>query len=83
MNSDDNPEEHPEVAEIDELLDIAAQKMLDGYEVAFEISRYDAEMLLDLWDDASHGDTEAVYSLMMEMGKLIKVLEEQMEVDER
>jgi hypothetical protein len=50
--------------------------------VAFEISRYDAEMLLDMWEDASNGDVEAVYMLMAEMGKLVGVLQEQMEDDD-
>lgn len=75
-------EPHPEEEEIREMLDIAAEKLETGYEVAFEITRYDAEMLIDLWDDASNGDVVAVYSLMAEMGKLIGVLQEQMEADE-
>lgn len=79
MNSD---EQHPEGDDIDRMLDLAAEKMSNGYEVAFEISRYDAEMLLDMWDDASNGDVEAVYLLMAEMGKLVGVLRDQMEDDD-
>lgn len=78
MSSD----EHPEATEIDHMLEVAAEKMSNGYEIAFEISRYDAEMLLDMWDDASNGDVEAVYMLMAEMGKLVGVLRDQMEDDD-
>lgn len=79
MNSDD---EHPDVDNINEMLDIAAEKMSTGYEVCFEITRYDAEVLLDTWGDASNGDVEAVYMLMAEMGKLVGVLEDIMGDDD-
>jgi hypothetical protein len=73
--SDDNPE----IEELDYQLEIAADKMNTIFEVVFEISEYDAEMLLNLWDDATAGDTQAVYALMGEIKKLIDVL--QLELD--
>jgi hypothetical protein len=71
--------DHPDENEINEMLELAAHKINTVYEVVFEISQYDAEILVDCWDDASNGDTEAVYKLMNEMSKLIGVLQEQME----
>lgn len=73
--SDDNPE----IEEIDFQLEIAAEKMNTIFEVVFEISEYDAEMLLNLWDDATLGDTDAVYALMGEVKKLIDVLREEVD----
>jgi hypothetical protein len=73
--SDDNPE----IEELDYQLEIAADKMNTIFEVMFEISEYDAELLLKLWDDATAGDTQAVYALMGEIKKLIDVL--QLELD--
>lgn len=72
-------EEHPEISEIDRMLDIAADKLQNGFEVVFEISRYDAEILLDTWDNAIEGDVLAVGALLAEMGKLVDILTEQME----
>lgn len=72
-------EEHPEISEIDRMLDIAADKLQNGFEVVFEISRYDAEILLDTWDNAIEGDVLAVGALLAEMGKLVDILAEQME----
>ena len=74
--SDDNPE----IEELDYQLELAAEKMNTIFEVVFEISEYDAEMLLNLWDDATLGDTDAVYALMGEVKKLIDVL--RLELDE-
>lgn len=65
-----------EIKDIGEMLDIAQSKIENGYELAFQISEYDAEMLISLWDDATSGDTAAVYMLMAEMGKLIEALHE-------
>lgn len=65
-----------EIKDIGEMLDIAQSKIENGYELAFQISEYDAEMLVSLWDDATSGDTAAVYMLMAEMGKLIEALHE-------
>lgn len=73
--SDDNPE----IEELDFQLELAAEKMNTIFEVVFEISEYDAEMLLNLWDDATLGDTEAVYALMGEVKKLIDVLREEVD----
>jgi len=73
--SDDNPE----IEELDFQLEIAAEKMNTIFEVVFEISEYDAEMLLNLWDDATLGDTDAVYALMGEVKKLIDVLREEVD----
>ena len=63
-----------EIRDIGEMLDIAQRKIENGYELGFQISEYDAEMLVSLWDDATSGDTAAVYMLMAEMGKLIEAL---------
>lgn len=68
--SDDNPE----IEELDYQLELAAEKMNTIFEVVFEISEYDAELLLNLWDDATLGDSDAVYALMGEVKKLIDVL---------
>ena len=65
-----------EIKYIGEMLDIAQRKIENGYELGFQISEYDAEMLVSLWDDATSGDTTAVYMLMAEMGKLIEALHE-------
>lgn len=65
-----------EIRDIGEMLDIAQRKIENGYELGFQISEYDAEMLVSLWDDATSGDTAAVYMLMAEMGKLIEALHE-------
>jgi len=65
-----------EIRDIGEMLDIAQRKIENGYELGFQISEYDAEMLVSLWDDATSGDTTAVYMLMAEMGKLIEALHE-------
>jgi len=65
-----------EIKDIGEMLDIAQRKIENGYELGFQISEYDAEMLVSLWDDATSGDTTAVYMLMAEMGKLIEALHE-------
>lgn len=65
-----------EIKDIGEMLDIAQRKIENGYELGFQISEYDAEMLVSLWDDATSGDTAAVYMLMAEMGKLIEALHE-------
>lgn len=73
--SDDNPE----IEELDFQLELAAEKMNTIFEVVFEISEYDAEMLLNLWDDATLGDTDAVYALMGEVKKLIDVLREEVD----
>ena len=69
--------EHPEEEEINNMLNLAAEKIGTLYEVAFEITRYDAELLIDYWSDATRGDVDAVYALMTEMGKLVEVLKEQ------
>lgn len=74
--SDDNPE----IEELDYQLELAAEKMNTIFEVVFEISEYDAELLLKLWDDATLGDSDAVYALMGEVKKLIDVL--RLELDE-
>ena len=74
--------DHPEENEINQMLDMAAEKINTVYELSFSISEYDAEMLIDCWDDASNGDTEAVYKLMMEMSKLVQVLRDVIEWDE-
>jgi hypothetical protein len=74
--SDDNPE----IEELDYQLELAAEKMNTIFEVVFEISEYDAELLLNLWDDATLGDSDAVYALMGEVKKLIDVL--RLELDE-
>ena len=75
--------EHPEEEEINNMLNLAAEKIGTLYEVAFEITRYDAELLIDYWSDATSGDVDAVYALMTEMGKLVEVLKEQiLEEDE-
>lgn len=71
--------DHPDENEINEMLEVAAHKINTIYEVVFEVSQFDAELLVDCWRDATSGDTEAVYKLMSEMGKLIGVLQEQME----
>jgi len=63
-----------EIKDIGEMLDIAQRKIENGYELGFQISEYDAEMLVSLWDDATSGDTTAVYMLMAKMGKLIEAL---------
>ncbi len=73
--SDDNPE----IEELDYQLEIAAEKMNTIFEVVFEISEYDAEMMLTLWDDATQGDTDAVYALMGEVKKLIDVLRSELD----
>tara|TARA_S200002703_G_scaffold159693_1_gene174133 strand:- start:5090 stop:5320 length:231 start_codon:yes stop_codon:yes gene_type:complete len=73
--SDDNPE----IEELDFQLELAAEKMNTIFEVVFEISEYDAEMLLNLWDDATLGDLDAVYALMGEVKKLIDVLREEVD----
>jgi len=65
-----------EIKDIGEMLDIAHRKLENGFEIGFEISQYDAELLIDCWDDATSGDTTAVYMLMAEMGKLIEALHE-------
>lgn len=65
-----------EIRDIGEMLDVAQHKIENGYEIAFQISEYDAELLVSCWDDATSGDTAAVYMLMAEMGKLIQVLQE-------
>lgn len=80
MNCADESD-HPEEDEINEMLEIAADKINTVYELSFRISEYDAEMLLDCWDDASNGDTEAVYKLMMEMSKLVQVLRDVLEYE--
>jgi len=73
-------DDHPDIEELEYRLDMAAEKMSTIYEVVFEISQYDAELMLDLWDDAMRGDTEAVYGLMGEIKKLIDVLKEETEM---
>lgn len=65
-----------EIRDIGEMLDVAQHKIENGYEIAFQISEYDAELLVSCWEDAISGDTAAVYMLMAEMGKLIQVLQE-------
>jgi hypothetical protein len=65
-----------EIADIGEMLDVAQHKIENGYEIGFQISEYDAELLVSCWEDATSGDTTAVYMLMAEMGKLIEVLKE-------
>lgn len=65
-----------EIRDIGEMLDVAQHKIENGYEIAFQISEYDAELLVSCWEDATSGDTAAVYMLMAEMGKLIQVLQE-------
>jgi hypothetical protein len=72
-------DEHPDMEELDFRLEMAAEKMSTIFEVMFEISIYDAELLLNLWDDATAGDTEAVYALMGEVKKLIDVLREEID----
>lgn len=74
MSYDDN---HPEAEEIGRMLDAAEEKLNQGYEVTFEISQYDAELLVGYWEKASQGDTDAVYLLMAEMGKLVAVLQDE------
>ena len=71
-------DEHPDADEISRMLDIAADKLQDGFEVVFEISRYDAELLLDTWDDAIEGDVAAVGMLLAEVQKLVEVLRGEM-----
>jgi len=71
-------DEHPDADEISRMLDIAADKLQEGFEVVFEISRYDAELLLDTWDDAIEGDVAAVGMLLAEVQKLVEVLREEM-----
>lgn len=70
-----------ELDEIGRMLDIAHRKLENGFEIGFEISQYDAELLIDCWEDATEGDTTAVYMLMAEMGKLIAVLKDAIEPD--
>lgn len=72
-------DEHPDMEELDFRLELAAEKMNTIFEVLFEISVYDAELLLNLWDDATAGDTEAVYALMGEVKKLVDVLREELD----
>ena len=71
-------DEHPDADEISRMLDIAADKLQEGFEVVFEISRYDAELLLDTWDDAIEGDVAAVGMLLAEVQKLVEVLRGEM-----
>jgi len=71
-------DEHPDADEISRMLDIAADKLQEGFEVVFEISRYDAELLLDTWDDAIEGDVVAVGMLLAEVQKLVEVLRGEM-----
>jgi hypothetical protein len=71
-------DEHPDADEISRMLDIAADKLKEGFEIVFEISRYDAELLIDTWDDATEGDVVAVGMLLAEVQKLVEVLREEM-----
>jgi len=71
-------DEHPDADEISRMLDIAADKLKEGFEIVFEISRYDAELLIDTWDDATGGDVVAVGMLLAEVQKLVEVLREEM-----
>ena len=71
-------DEHPDADEISRMLDIAADKLKEGFEIVFEISRYDAELLIDTWDDAIDGDVVAVGMLLAEVQKLVEVLREEM-----
>jgi hypothetical protein len=71
-------DEHPDADEISRMLDIAADKLQEGFEVVFEITRYDAELLLDTWDDAIEGDVVAVGMLLAEVQKLVEVLRGEM-----
>lgn len=70
-------DEHPDMEELNWRLDMAEEKMNTIYEVVFDITEYDAEILINCWEDATSGDTSAVYSLMSEMKKLIDVLKEE------
>lgn len=69
--------EHPDMEEIRWRLDIAEKKMSTVYEIVFEMTEYDADILINCWEDATSGDTNAVYSLMGEIKKLIDVLKEE------
>ena len=69
--------EHPDMEEIRWRLDIAEEKMNTVYEIVFDITEYDADILINCWEDATSGDTTAVYSLMGEIKKLIDVLKEE------
>jgi hypothetical protein len=71
-------DEHPDADEISRMLDIAADKLKEGFEIVFEISRYDAELLIDTWDDATEGDVVAVGMLLAEVQKLVEVLRGEM-----
>lgn len=75
----DDPDDHPDYREINFQLNLAAEKMHTIFEVMFEITEYDAEMLIELWEDATNGDVNAVYSLMEEIKKLIDVLREEVD----
>jgi len=70
-------DEHPDMEEIKWRLDIAEEKMNTVYEIVFDITEYDADILINCWEDATSGDTTAVYSLMGEIKKLIDVLKEE------
>ena len=70
-------DDHPDIEELSWRLDMAEEKMQTVYEVVFDITEYDAEILINCWEDATSGDTTAVYSLMGEIKKLIDVLKEE------
>lgn len=70
-------DDHPDMEELSWRLDMAEEKMQTVYEVVFDITEYDAEILINCWEDATSGDTTAVYSLMGEIKKLIDVLKEE------
>lgn len=70
-------DEHPDAEEINRMLDAAQQKLDQGFEVTFAISQYDAEILIDCWKNAQEGDNIAVAMLLLEMGKLVAILTEE------
>jgi hypothetical protein len=70
-------DEHPDMEEMTWRMDVAEEKMQTVFEVVFDISQYDAEILIECWEDATSGDTTAIYSLMGEMKKLVDVLKEE------
>jgi hypothetical protein len=70
-------DDHPDMIEMNWRLDVAEEKMHTVYEIMFDITEYDAEILINCWEDATSGDTHAIYSLMGEIKKLIDVLKEE------
>ena len=71
-------DEHPDADEIEQMLEEAQHKLDTAFEVVFHISMYDAELLVQCWEDAQEGDTTAVAMLLAEMSKLITILTEEL-----